>query len=315
MNSTREFYLKAGDEVTLERLLTESAVNGFADISGDHSPNHTEEAAMSGAVYQGRIAHGALLITYMSARSTEIVERIPNVRATETPVSLGYDHIRLIKPVYIGDRLNLCYKVRDVDAVKRRARSDITITTAEKRGSPNLQFHFLAGMGIEAVTNNTSTGNRCTLNAYLLHPRSRGVVSLASADPRQQPKIDPNFLAEQFDLDRTVESIRIGRVAKYNASEFMPGADVRTRAAYEAYVRKESRSGYHPVGTCKMGEDEMAVVDAQLRVRGVEGLRVADASIMPRLVSGNTNAPSIMIGERALDFLRGNRPTPVAVMG
>ena len=128
MNSTQEFYLKAGDEVSLERLLTESAVNGFADISGDHSPNHTEEATMSGSVYQGRIAHGALLIAYMSACSTEIVERIPNVRASETPVSLGYDHIRFIKPVYIGDRLNLCYKVRDVDAVRRRARSDITIT-------------------------------------------------------------------------------------------------------------------------------------------------------------------------------------------
>ena len=194
--------------------------------------------------------------------------------------------------------------------------------TAEKRGSPDLQFHFLAGTGIEAVTDNTSTGNGCTLNAYLLHPRSRGAVSLASADPRQQPKIDPNFLAEQFDLDRTVELVQIGQeimaqpsIAKYIANEIMPGPEVRTRAAHEDYVRRESRSGYHPVGTCKMGEDEMAVVDPQLRVRGVEGLRVADASIMPRLVSGNTNAPSIMIGERAADFLRGNRLSPVAAAG
>jgi choline dehydrogenase len=194
--------------------------------------------------------------------------------------------------------------------------------TAEKRGSPDLQFHFLAGTGIEAVTNNTSTGNGCTLNAYLLDPRSRGAVSLASADPRRQPKIDPNFLAEQSDLDRTVESVRIGQeimaqpsIAKYVVNEFMPGPEIRTRAAYEDYVRRESRSGYHPVGTCKMGEDEMAVVDPQLRVHGVEGLRVADASIMPRLVSGNTNAPSIMIGERASDFLRGNRLSPVVAAG
>jgi 3-hydroxybutyryl-CoA dehydratase len=128
MNSTDEFYLKIGDEVTLERDVTESAVNGFADISGDHSPNHTDETQMAGTAYRGRIAHGALLIAYMSACSTEIVERIPNVRASETPVSLGYDHIRFVKPVYIGDRLILRYKVREVDPIKRRVRSDITIT-------------------------------------------------------------------------------------------------------------------------------------------------------------------------------------------
>jgi choline dehydrogenase-like flavoprotein len=181
-------------------------------------------------------------------------------------------------------------------------------------GAPDLQYHFLAGSGVEAVTAGKSSGNGCTLNAYLLHPRSRGAVELTSADPRASPRIDPNFLAESWDLDRTVDSVRIGQeimaqpsIAKYIVDEFMPGPETRTRAAYEAYVRKESRSGYHPVGTCKMGEDEMAVVDPQLRVRGVEGLRVADASIMPRLVSGNTNAPSIMIGERAADFLRGNR--------
>ncbi|MDQ0468635.1 GMC family oxidoreductase [Labrys wisconsinensis] len=187
-------------------------------------------------------------------------------------------------------------------------------TTAGRSASPDLQFHFLAGTGIEAVTGDMSTGNGCTLNAYVLDPSSRGAVTLTSADPRAAPNIDPNFLAERDDLDRTVEAVRIGQeimaqpsIARYIRDEFMPGRAVRTRADYEAYVRRESRSGYHPVGTCRMGQDDMAVVDPQLRVRGVEGLRVADASIMPRLVSGNTNAPSIMIGERAADFLRGNR--------
>jgi choline dehydrogenase-like flavoprotein len=111
-----------------------------------------------------------------------------------------------------------------------------------------------------------------------------------------------------------VESLEIGEeimaqpaMAKHIANRFMPSPEVTTRAGYEAYVRREARSGYHPVGTCKMGLDEMAVVDPQLRVHGVDGLMVADSSIMPRLVSGNTNAPSIMIGERASDFLRGNR--------
>jgi choline dehydrogenase-like flavoprotein len=178
----------------------------------------------------------------------------------------------------------------------------------------DIQFHFLAGTGIEAVTGNQSTGNGCTLNAYLVRPRSRGTISLASADPARAPVIDPNFLSEKFDLDHTVDSVRIGQdimarpsIAKYVTNEFMPGPAVRSRVDYEAYVRRESRSGYHPVGTCRMGGDDLAVVDPELRVRGVDALRIADASIMPRLVSGNTNAPTIMIGEKASDLLRGNR--------
>ena len=144
---------------------------------------------------------------------------------------------------------------------------------------------------------------------------------LKSADPRERPRIDPNFLSERFDLDHTVDAVQMGQeimaqpaIARYIVNEFMPGPGVSTRADYEAYVRRESRSGYHPVGTCKMGEDEMAVVDPQLRVRGVDGLRVADASVMPRLVSGNTNAPTIMIAEKASDLLRGNR-LPAAAQG
>lgn len=131
MNAPADFYLKAGDEVTLEREVTEHAVDGFADISGDHSPNHTDDATMTSSAYRGRIAHGALLVAYMSACSTEIVERIPNVRASETPVSLGYDRIRFIKPVYIGDRIKLYYKVRSIDPARRRAVSDITVTNQD----------------------------------------------------------------------------------------------------------------------------------------------------------------------------------------
>jgi acyl dehydratase len=131
MKAPAEFYLKVGDEVTLEREVTPRAVDGFADISGDHSPNHTDDAMMTGSAYKGRIAHGALLVAYMSACSTEIVERIPNVRATETPVSLGYDRIRFIRPVYIGDRIKLHYQVRAIDPARRRAISDITIANQD----------------------------------------------------------------------------------------------------------------------------------------------------------------------------------------
>jgi 3-hydroxybutyryl-CoA dehydratase len=123
-----DFYLTVGDAVVQERLVTEAAVAAFAEISGDHSPNHVDGAAMAGSTYGGRIAHSALLVAFMSACSTEIVERVPGVRATETPVSLGYDRIRFLKPVHIGDRLTLRYTVVAVDAGRRRTRSEIVIT-------------------------------------------------------------------------------------------------------------------------------------------------------------------------------------------
>jgi choline dehydrogenase-like flavoprotein len=179
---------------------------------------------------------------------------------------------------------------------------------------PDLQCHFLAGTGVEEVNNDTSNGNGCTLNGYFLHTRSRGSVSLKSADLGVPPIIDPNFLAEPYDMDRTVDCVKVGQeimsqpsIAKFVVNEFLPGRKCRRKAEYEAYCRDRAGSGYHPFGTCKMGTDEMAVVDPQLRDHGLDGLRVADSPITPRLVSGNTNAPSIMIGERASDFIRGNK--------
>jgi 3-hydroxybutyryl-CoA dehydratase len=125
------FYLAVGDAVTLERHVTEAAVDAFAAVSGDYSPNHVDQADMENSAYRGRIAHGALLIAYMSACSTAIVERIANVRATETPVSLGYDRIRFLKAVYIGDRVTLHYVIREVDPVRRRSRSEITVSNQD----------------------------------------------------------------------------------------------------------------------------------------------------------------------------------------
>ena len=126
------FYLAVGDAVEQERDVTAAAVEAFAEISGDRSPNHVDEAAMAGSAYGGRIAHGALLVAYMSACSTEIVERVPGVRDRETPVSLGYDRIRFLRPVLIGDRLRLRYAVTEVDAARRRTRAQMSI--ANQRG-------------------------------------------------------------------------------------------------------------------------------------------------------------------------------------
>ena len=161
-----------------------------------------------------------------------------------------------------------------------------------------------------------STEHSFTVLPCLIYPKSRGEVRLRSGDPFAAPAMDPHYLEDPRDLEFLLRSMEIVReimsskpIAPYIKSEVKPGADVRSRDELSAHVRLFGKTVYHPVGTCKMGVDEMAAVDPELRVRGVEGLRVADASIMPSIVGGNTNAPAIMIGEKAADLIKGTRAT------
>jgi choline dehydrogenase len=149
-----------------------------------------------------------------------------------------------------------------------------------------------------------------TLYAHVMRPESKGHVHITTADARRPPAINFNFLSSPPDAELTVRAVRIAReimtapaMAPFQVSEVAPGADRTTDDEILDWVKKAAETTYHPVGTCKMGADPMAVVDAQLRVHGIAGLRVADASIMPTLTSGNTNAPSIMIGEKAADMV------------
>ena len=180
--------------------------------------------------------------------------------------------------------------------------------------SPDIQFHFLPGAGVEAGVPPVPSGYGCTINSCHLRPRSRGSVTLRSADPLIPPAIDPNYWAEAYDfemslrgLEKTRDIARQPELAKFIKKEHMPGPDKSDKKDIQAYAKRFGKTDYHPVGTCKMGVDEMAVVDPQCRVRGIDGLRVADSSIMPRLISSNTNAASIMIGEKAADMIKGNR--------
>ena len=179
---------------------------------------------------------------------------------------------------------------------------------------PNIQFFFVP----HAARNEYRHG--CTVNFYELRPRSRGAVSLRSADPAMMPLIDTALLADPRDMARTIEGLQLCQgimsqpaMARYLKREYAPGPAIRTEAQYAAYVRKVVGTGYHLVGTCKMGVDERAVVDPSLRVRGVESLRVCDASIMPEVVSGNTNTPTIMIAEKAADLILGRRAAAARV--
>jgi len=149
-----------------------------------------------------------------------------------------------------------------------------------------------------------------TCYAHPMRPESKGHIHVTSSDPRRPPAINFNFLSSPIDAEVTARAVRIARtvmnapaMARMRVMEIAPGASRATDDEILDWVKQAAETTYHPVGTCKMGSDGMAVVDAQLRVHGIEGLRVADASIMPTLTSGNTNAPSIMIGEKAADMV------------
>jgi choline dehydrogenase-like flavoprotein len=175
----------------------------------------------------------------------------------------------------------------------------------------DVQFHFVPAM-LDDHGRHRLTGDGYTLHACFLRPRSRGTIRLESADPNAPAAIDPNYLsdAQGFDLRVMIEALKISRAIfaqtpfdRYRGSEIFPGSAAQTDAELEAFIRRKAETIYHPVGTCRMGNDGDAVVDAELRVHGLAGLRVVDASVMPSLIGGNTNAPTIMIAERAAELI------------
>ena len=210
----------------------------------------------------------------------------------------------------------------------RRQRSGMLTTNYAEAGgfiksrpdepTPDLQLHFVIGKLVDHGRK-TVFGHGYSCHVCLLRPKSRGRVTLASADPLAAPLIDPNFLAERDDVDRLVLGFKLMRsilrqpaLAGYTGRELDASARAQTDAQIEGFIRNFGDTIYHPVGTCRMGSGPLDVVDAQLRVRGLHGLRVVDASIMPRIVSGNTNAPTIMIAEKTADLIRGRVATMTA---
>jgi choline dehydrogenase-like flavoprotein len=202
----------------------------------------------------------------------------------------------------------LLYKTGPVTACVAEAGAFLRSSDAVR--SPDIQIHCLPAYVVDHGRIRIK-GHGVTINTCNLRPKSIGSVTLRSADPLAEPAIDPAFLQDPYDWKISLEAFERGREI-LNAPAFkplikyerMPGPDAKSEADKRAFIKEWSKTDYHPVGSCKMGSDDMAVVDTQLRVRGMGGLRVIDASIMPTLISGNTSAPSIMIGEKGAAIMR-----------
>ena len=238
-----------------------------------------------------------------------------------------HDHVDVVQVVDAPDLtdlfgLSMAGMVRTVKGIfewRKHRRGMLTTNFAEAGGFvrsrpeepvPDLQFHFVIGKLVDHGRK-TVFGHGYSCHVCLLRPQSRGRVQLASADPMQPPLVDPNFLAERDDMDRMVRGFKLMRgllgqpaLAGYRGRELPASAGAQTDGEIEQFIRNHGDTIYHPVGSCRMGNGPMDVVDAQLRVHGMEGLRVVDASVMPRIVGGNTNAPTIMIAEKAADMIR-----------
>lgn len=237
------------------------------------------------------------------------------------------EHLQAMGIPIVADLPGVGQNLQDhpVVSIAHEATQDLHTASTSSIGEANLFLHtegnldaapdlqFLFGPVVLVPPGYTHSGLGFTSFVCLTHPQNIGSVSLRSSDPKDTPMIQMNFLQSEADVQKLVVGIKLLRnlfgasaLDEFRGKEIAPGADKQSNAALVAYVRETCSTVWHPVGTCKMGTDPMAVVDPELRVHGIEGLRVVDASIMPTITTGNTNAPTIMIGEKAVDFIKAS---------
>lgn len=262
--------------------------------------------------------------SHLAEMGIEIVQDLPGVGQNlqdhldaivqhKTNVAEGYALAWRSIPSYIKSALDYLFNR------KGRLSSNIAETggflkTDENEELADIQLHFLPAI-LDDHGRNLVTGYGFGLHVCCLYPKSRGEIKLYSKDPQQPAKIDPRYLSHEDDQKIMIKGVKRAReilstegFTKYHSREFMPGKDYESDEQILKFLQQKAETIYHPVGTCKMGrlDDPLAVVDSELRVKGVDNLRVVDASVMPTLIGGNTNAPTIMIAERAADLIKNS---------
>jgi choline dehydrogenase len=232
-------------------------------------------------------------------------------QACPLPISL----LRELRPIAIAKSLVRYALTRGGPMAHPGIQAVAFIKSRPEIVAPDLQYHFIMIMyGEHGIELHKLHGYQPLINVQ--RPESVGTVLINSSDPTKAPDIDPNYLAASEDVRILRDGVKIGREIlsqrafdPYRGPELAPGPDVKTDAQIDEFLRRSCHTQYHPVGSCKMGLDPMAVVDSDLRVRGLDGLRVVDASIMPTMVSANTNAATIMIAEKGSDMILNRNTT------